>query len=160
MPDPSAMFSGALDALVSDGTITSAQETAITEALSSAMQQGGPGGQQGATQTGDHELHQRRQLHADLLSARGPGDDDFVIARPSAAASGGRAVGRRRPPASALDQLDRVAVRVVDERQPRAVALQQIRLRVTRPPNSSSTGSTASMSSVSKAKWPNRSPPG
>ena len=52
MPDPSQMFSSALDSLVSDGTITSAQETAITEALSSAMQQGGPGGQQGTTQTG------------------------------------------------------------------------------------------------------------
>ena len=50
MPDPSQMFSSALDALVDDGTITSAQETAIAEALSSAMQQGGPG-QQGGTQT-------------------------------------------------------------------------------------------------------------
>ena len=52
MPDPSQMFGAALDSLVSDGTITSAQETAITEALSSAMQQGGPGGQQSTTQTG------------------------------------------------------------------------------------------------------------
>jgi hypothetical protein len=52
MPDPSQMFSAALDSLVSDGTITSAQEAAITEALSSAMQQGGPGGQQTSTQTG------------------------------------------------------------------------------------------------------------
>jgi len=49
LPDPSQMFSTALDSLVSDGTITSAQETAITKALSSAMQQGGPGGQQGTT---------------------------------------------------------------------------------------------------------------
>jgi hypothetical protein len=52
MPDPSEMFGAALDTLVSDGTITSAQETAIAEALSSAMQQGGPGGQQSTTQTG------------------------------------------------------------------------------------------------------------
>ena len=51
MPDPGQMFSTALDSLVSDGTITSAQETAITEALSSAMQQGGPSGQS-TTQTG------------------------------------------------------------------------------------------------------------
>ena len=33
MPDPSQMFWPALDDLVSDGTITSAQETAIAEAL-------------------------------------------------------------------------------------------------------------------------------
>ena len=52
MPDPSRMFGAALDALVSDGTITSAQETAITKALSSAMQQGGPGGQPSTTQSG------------------------------------------------------------------------------------------------------------
>jgi hypothetical protein len=52
MPDPSRMFGAALESLVSDGTITSAQETAITEALSSAMQQGGTGGQQSTTQTG------------------------------------------------------------------------------------------------------------
>ena len=44
------MFSSALDALVDGGTITSAQETAIAQALSSAMQQGGPG-RQGGTQT-------------------------------------------------------------------------------------------------------------
>ena len=49
MPDPSQMFSSALDKLVSGGTITSAQETAISKALSSAMQ-GGPG-QQGGTKT-------------------------------------------------------------------------------------------------------------
>ena len=49
MPDPSQMFGTALDDLVSDGTITSAQETAISEALSSAMQQGGPGRQQTST---------------------------------------------------------------------------------------------------------------
>jgi hypothetical protein len=49
MPDPSQMFGTALDALVSDGTITSSQETAISEALSSAMQQGGPGRQQSST---------------------------------------------------------------------------------------------------------------
>ena len=52
MPDPSQMYSSALDTLVSDGTITTDQATALAEALSSAMQQGGPGGQQGATQTG------------------------------------------------------------------------------------------------------------
>jgi hypothetical protein len=46
MPDPSEMFSSALDDLVSDGTITSSQETAISEALSSVMQPGGPGRQQ------------------------------------------------------------------------------------------------------------------
>jgi hypothetical protein len=46
MPDASQMFSSPLDSLVSDGTITSAQETAISEALSSAMQKAGPGGQQ------------------------------------------------------------------------------------------------------------------
>jgi hypothetical protein len=50
MPDPSQMFSSALAALVDDGTITSAQQTAIVEALSAAMQQGGPG-QQSGTQT-------------------------------------------------------------------------------------------------------------
>jgi hypothetical protein len=52
MPAPSQMFSSALDSLVSDGTITAAQGTAIAEALGAAMQQGGPGGQQGTTQTG------------------------------------------------------------------------------------------------------------
>ena len=52
IPDPSEMFSSALDSLVSDGTITAAQEAAIAEALGAAMQQGGPGGQQGTTQTG------------------------------------------------------------------------------------------------------------
>ena len=50
MPDPSEMFSSALAALVDDGTITSAQEAAITEALGAAMQQGGPG-RQSTTQT-------------------------------------------------------------------------------------------------------------
>lgn len=49
-PDPSQMFSSALDSLVSDGTITAVQETAIAEGLAAAMQQGGPGGQQGTTQ--------------------------------------------------------------------------------------------------------------
>ncbi len=49
MPEPSQTFSTALDALVSDGTITSAQATAITKALSSAMPQGGLGGQQSTT---------------------------------------------------------------------------------------------------------------
>ena len=43
-PDRSGMFSSQLKSLVSDGTITSAQETAISKALSSAMQQAGPGG--------------------------------------------------------------------------------------------------------------------
>ena len=51
MPDAGQMFSSTLDDLVSDGTITSAQETAISEALSSAMQNAGPGGQQ-QTSTG------------------------------------------------------------------------------------------------------------
>jgi len=52
MPDPSQLFSTALDKLVSKGTITSAQETAISKALSSAMQVG-PGRQGGTTtQTG------------------------------------------------------------------------------------------------------------
>ena len=52
MPDPSQLFSTALDKLVSNGTITSAQGTAISKALSSAMQ-GGPGRQGGTTtQTG------------------------------------------------------------------------------------------------------------
>ena len=49
MPDASQMFGSALDGLVSDGTITSAQETAISKALSSAMQQSAPGGQQQAS---------------------------------------------------------------------------------------------------------------
>ena len=49
MQGPSKMFSSALAKLVSDGTITSAQKTAISSALSSAMQ-GGPG-QQGGTTT-------------------------------------------------------------------------------------------------------------
>ena len=49
MPDPSQMFGTALDDLVSAGTITSSQETAISEALSSAMQQGGPAQQQTST---------------------------------------------------------------------------------------------------------------
>jgi hypothetical protein len=49
---PSATFSDALDGLVSDGTITSTQKTAIQEALTSAMP--GPGSGQapsGATGT-------------------------------------------------------------------------------------------------------------
>jgi len=49
MPDPSQMFGTALDDLVSAGTITSAQQTAISEALSSVMQQGAPGQQQSST---------------------------------------------------------------------------------------------------------------
>ena len=49
MQGPSWMFSSTLAKLVSDGTITSAQKTAISSALSSAMQ-GGPG-QQGGTTT-------------------------------------------------------------------------------------------------------------
>jgi hypothetical protein len=48
MRDPSEMFDSALDDLVSDGTITASQQSAISEALSSAMQQASPG-QQGAT---------------------------------------------------------------------------------------------------------------
>jgi hypothetical protein len=48
-PDPSQLFSSALDKLVSNGTITSAQETAISKALSSAMPNAGPGGQQQAS---------------------------------------------------------------------------------------------------------------
>ena len=52
MSDPSQMFGAALDALVSDGAITSAQEAAIIKALSSAMPRGGPGGPQSTTQSG------------------------------------------------------------------------------------------------------------
>jgi hypothetical protein len=52
MQGPGKMFSSTLAKLVSDGTITSAQKTAISTALSSAMQ-GGPGRQGGTTsQTG------------------------------------------------------------------------------------------------------------
>jgi hypothetical protein len=47
-PDAGQMFSSTLDGLASDGTITSAQETAILKALSSAMQNAGPGGAQQA----------------------------------------------------------------------------------------------------------------
>ncbi len=62
MPDPSRLFSSALDKLVSDGTITSAQRTAIGKALSSAMQ-GGPGQQGGATtQTGASSAADSRQM--------------------------------------------------------------------------------------------------
>jgi hypothetical protein len=43
-PDMSSMFSSALDDLVSAGTITSAQQTAIVEVLSSAKPQGVPSG--------------------------------------------------------------------------------------------------------------------
>lgn len=52
-PDPSRMFGSTLKNLVSDGTITSAQKTAIGETLSSAMQQSGPGQQAstGSTQS-------------------------------------------------------------------------------------------------------------
>ena len=95
MPDPSQMFSSTLDALVSDGTITSAQETAITKALSSAMQNGGPGGQQSTTQTGTTSSSApapRRPTER----ARGPGDDDAVVARPSPRALAVRRVARRR----------------------------------------------------------------
>jgi hypothetical protein len=49
MPDPSQMFSSQLKSLVSDGTITASQQTTISEALSSAMQQAGPGRQQSST---------------------------------------------------------------------------------------------------------------
>ena len=45
-PDASQMFSSTLDGLVTDGIVTSAQETAISKALSSAMQNAGPSGQQ------------------------------------------------------------------------------------------------------------------
>jgi len=37
MPDPTEMFSSTLDPLVTDGTISSAQETAIIEALGAAL---------------------------------------------------------------------------------------------------------------------------
>lgn len=43
-PDMSSTFSSALDDLVNSGTITSAQQTAIVEALTATMPQGGPGG--------------------------------------------------------------------------------------------------------------------
>jgi hypothetical protein len=42
-PDPSAMFSSALDALVKVGVITSAQKTAIVDALSASMGGAPPG---------------------------------------------------------------------------------------------------------------------
>jgi hypothetical protein len=45
-PDAGQMFSATLDGLVTDGTITSAQETAISKALSSAMRNAAPGGGQ------------------------------------------------------------------------------------------------------------------
>ena len=45
-PGGGQMFSSTLNSLVSDGTITSAQKTAIAKALSSAMQNAGPGSQQ------------------------------------------------------------------------------------------------------------------
>ena len=48
-PDPGRMFSSQLNSLVSDGTITSAQETAVSKALGSAMRQAGPGGGQQAS---------------------------------------------------------------------------------------------------------------
>jgi competence protein ComGC len=48
MPDASQMFGSTLDELVGDGTITASQQSAISEALSSAMQQAGPG-QQGSS---------------------------------------------------------------------------------------------------------------
>lgn len=47
-PDPSTMFSAALDALVKAGTITSAQKTAIADALSSVMGAALPGAQPSA----------------------------------------------------------------------------------------------------------------
>jgi hypothetical protein len=43
---PAAAFSDALDGLVSDGTITAAQATAIEDALSAAQPAGAPSGQQ------------------------------------------------------------------------------------------------------------------
>jgi len=46
VPDPSRMFGSTLDSLVGDGTITSSQKAAISEALSSAMQQARPGQQE------------------------------------------------------------------------------------------------------------------
>lgn len=45
------MLSSALDDLVDAGAITTEQESAITEAISSAMPRDGPG-EPGATQTG------------------------------------------------------------------------------------------------------------
>ena len=42
-PDPSAMFSSALDALVTTGVITSAQKTTIVDALSASMGGAPPG---------------------------------------------------------------------------------------------------------------------
>ena len=55
-PGGSGMFTAALDKLVSAGTITAAQETAIAKALSSGMQ-GGPG-QGVATPTGSSSTTQ------------------------------------------------------------------------------------------------------
>jgi hypothetical protein len=52
MPDPSQMFDSTLDGLVDDGTITASQQTAISEALSSAMQQAGPGQQSSTSAVG------------------------------------------------------------------------------------------------------------
>jgi len=47
-PDPSTMLSSALDALVKVGAITSAQKTAIVDALSASMGGAPPGAQQPA----------------------------------------------------------------------------------------------------------------
>ena len=48
-PDPSAMFSTALDALVEKGTITASQQTAIAAALTQGMPGAPPGAQPSTT---------------------------------------------------------------------------------------------------------------
>jgi hypothetical protein len=50
-PDPSALFSSALDALVKVGVITNDQKTAIVDALSAAMGGAPPGAPTGAGQS-------------------------------------------------------------------------------------------------------------
>ena len=137
-PDMSSMFTTALDPLVKAGTITvGAGEGRHRGALDAAA---GRARRRAAVRPSSAAAARRLRLH---VGVRGGG-----WARPGRAA------------ASALDQLDRVAVRVADEGDARAGALEQVRLpRWTVPPAATIPGSTASMSSTSKAKWPKRSPP-
>ena len=151
MPDPSQMFGSTLDDLVSDGTITSAQETAISEALSSAMQQGG------SRPAAERRRAPRRRPDGGPADG-GPGGD-ASSRRPALVTS---AAALTPPPSRPQRWISSIALpsgsSMNASRGPSPSSMYG--MRVTRPPNSSSTGSTASMSSVSKAKWPNLSPPG
>ncbi len=122
---------------------TAPSRRAQQEAIQEALTQGMPAAPGGAT-----VLACREHVTDARACRRG---------RPQAAARPGPRRAPRAP--SALDQLDPVAVGVGDEGDLRPGALEQVGLAHHRPAGRREPAASPSMSSTSKAKWPNRSPP-